>query len=209
LSITAGIAGRLSSVSLPCPWTGAEKVDGRPVGAVDGAVVGAAVMVEIVEALTDDAPKLRSTANNVEDETLTPKRGDEDPPTLTPSKGAVPDVVAAALLALEETTALLAFEVMTELAALLAFETMAELLVFETTAALLVFEVTTAAALLDLTAAAALLVLTTLLIFAVVVTARASTCSRIGAAATKALKNVIVARSFIVTDVLDGANMKE
>jgi hypothetical protein len=171
-------------------------VDGRPVGAADGAVVGAAVMVEMIEALTDDAPKLRSTANNVDEETLTPKRGEEDPPTLTPSKGAVPDVVAAALLALEVTTALLALE------------TMAELLAFEMAAALLVFEVTTAAALLDLTTAAALLVLTTLLIFAVVVTARASTCSRIGAAATKALKNVIVVRSFIVTDVLDRAEMR-
>lgn len=201
-------------MSLPCPWTGAEKVDGRAVRAADGAVVGAAVMVEMVDALTDEAPKLRSTANNVDDETLTPKRGEEDPPTLTPSKGAVPEVVAAALLALEVTTALPALEVMTELTALLAFETIAELLALDTTAALLTFEVTiaavllvfevaTATALLDLTTAAALLVLRALEVFAVVVAARSS---RMGAAAAKALKKVMVARSFILIDTTERAS---
>jgi hypothetical protein len=54
LSITAGIAGRLLSERTPCPWTGAEKVDGRAVEAVAVEAVGAAV---IVEALTDKVPE--------------------------------------------------------------------------------------------------------------------------------------------------------
>jgi len=94
-----------------------------------------------------------------------------------------------------ELAALLTLETMAEL---LALETTAELLAFETTAALLDFAVTTAAALLDLTAAA-LLVLRALEVFAVVV-ARAS---RTGAAAAKALKKVMVARSFILTDAMN------
>ena len=186
---------------MPCPWTGAEKVDGRAVGAVPEAAVGAAVMVD-VEALADEAPKLTSTASSVDDESLTPRRGEEDPPTLTPSKGAVVVVVAAALLALDETTATLLALDETTSAALLAFETTAALLALDTTAALLVLEVTTATALLDLTTAAALLVLRALELFAVVV-ARAS---RTGAAAAKALKKVMVARSFILTDMMDRAS---
>lgn len=185
-------------MSLPCPWTGAEKVDGRAVEAVAGAEVGAAVMVATDEALTDEAPRLTSTANKVEDETLTPKRGEDDPPTLTPSRGAVPVVVAAALLAFEVMTELAALLTLETMAELLALETTAELLAFETTAALLDFAVTTAAVLLDLTAAA-LLVLRALEVFAVVV-ARAS---RTGAAAAKALKKVMVARSFILTDAMN------
>jgi len=189
-------------VSLPCPWTGAEKVDGRAVEAVAGAEVGAAVMVATDEALTDEAPRLTSTANKVEDETLTPKRGEDDPPTLTPSRGAVPVVVAAALLAFEVMTELAALLTLETMAELLALETTAELLAFETTAALLDFAVTTATALLDLTTAAALLVLRALEVFAVVV-ARGS---RTGAAAAKALKRVMVARSFILIDMIDRAS---
>ena len=188
-------------MSLPCPWTGAEKVDGRAVGAVPEAAVGAAVIVD-VEALADEPPKLASTASTVADESLTPRRGEDDPPTLTPSRGAVVVVVAAALLALDETTAALLALDETTGAALLAFETTGVLLALDTTSALLVLEVTTATALLDLMTAAALLVLRALEVFAVVV-ARAS---RTGAAAANALKKVMVARSFILLDTMDRAS---
>ena len=97
---------------------------------------------------------------------------------MTPIKAAAVDVVATALLA---------------------FETIVALLVFEVTigTTLLVFEVTIAIALLVFTVTTALLVL------AVVVISRASTRSTTGAAAANALKNVIVARSFILIDMLE------
>jgi hypothetical protein len=179
LSITPGIAGRLLSDKTPCPWTGAENVDGRAVEAVAAVPVGAAVIVEAA-AVVDVDPEPTTTASNVEDESFTPTRGEEDPPTLTPSNGAAVDVVTTALLAFEETatTTLLALEE-------------------ATTTTLLALEDTTAAALLVLIVAAALLVFTALL-----VVARASIGSATGAAATNAPKSVKVARSFILMDLL-------
>jgi hypothetical protein len=201
LSITPGIAGRLLSDRTPCPWTGVENVDGRAVEAVAAVPVGAAVIVEAA-AVVDVDPEPTTTASNVEDESFTPTRGEEDPPTLTPSNGAAVDVVTTALLAFEEiaTTTLLALEE-TATTTLLALEeaTTTTLLALEdaTAAALLVFEVTAATALLVLIVAAALLVFTALL-----VVARASIGSATGAAATNAPKSVKVARSFILMDLL-------
>lgn len=140
-------------------------MDGRAVEAVAVEAMGAAV---IMEALTDEVPEPTWIASNVEDDNLTPTRGEEDPPTLIPIKAAAVDLVATALLAFEVTIG----------------------------TTLLVFEVTIATALLIFTVTTALLVL------AVVVTARASTRSTTGAAAANALNSVIVARSFILIDML-------
>lgn len=158
--------------------------------AVAAVPVGAAVIVEAA-AVVDVDPEPTTTASNVEDESFTPTRGEEDPPTLTPTNGAAVDVVTTALLAFEETatTTLLALEEATT-TTLLALED-------TTAAALLVFEVTAAMALLVLIVAAALLVFTALL-----VVARASMGSATGAAATSAPKSVKVARSFILVDSL-------
>jgi hypothetical protein len=222
------MAGRLSSVRTPWPWTGAEKVDGSAVEAAAAEVVGAAV---IVEAWTDDVvPAPTATASNVEDDTFTPTRGEEEPPTLTPSRAAAVDEATGALLAFEVTiaTALLGWEETTT-TALLALEETATttllaleltiatgvLLAFEETAttALLALEETATTALLalELTIATGVLVFATttaLLDLAELVISRASILSTTGAAATNAPKNVIAAMSFILIDVLERARKR-
>lgn len=109
--MTAGMAGRLSSVSLPWPWTGAENVDGRAVGFAE-VLVGATVMVEDAT-LTDEAAievglmvtdevvtKVPTLIATIVDELMrTPTRGEDDPPTLIPMSA--PDDPAEEALTVE------------------------------------------------------------------------------------------------------------
>jgi hypothetical protein len=122
LSMTAGMAGRLLSESAPWPWTGAEMVDGKPVGfakvlvgatemlVTRAGVDEAAVEVDLAEmtmeatveplierdvALTED-PTL--TAMIVAEPAPTPKRGDDDPSTLTPKVAPLAAVEAEFML---------------------------------------------------------------------------------------------------------------
>jgi hypothetical protein len=83
-SITGGIAGKLSRVRTPEPWTGAEKVEGI-VGWTAAIAVGAGVVAGVgVAALTEeDLGAATFTAKRaLEEATLTLR-----PPTLSPRRG--------------------------------------------------------------------------------------------------------------------------
>ena len=82
LSMTGGIAGRLSRVRIPEPWTGAEKVEGM-VGLAFATTVGTAVM-EAVDAMTEEglAPPKFTARRALEEATLMPR-----PPSLSPRRG--------------------------------------------------------------------------------------------------------------------------
>jgi hypothetical protein len=115
--MTAGMAGKLLSVSIPWPWTGAEKVDGKAVGyakVLVGAIVVDAAVIEVdlakmtveaaVKPLTETDVALTEdstlTATTVAEPTLTSKRGDRaDPPILTPTIGLTRGSLRGAVIA--------------------------------------------------------------------------------------------------------------